>query len=458
MIPCRPYITSLTPVRIFLLLGTVFGMIWSVVTPPFQAPDEDIHFCRAYQLADGDLLPLTAGGTQGGCLPLSVIETITRVNPGLRYHSRDQRQDPGRILHYLQRPLEPGKTRFFAFPSGAFYPPAAYLPHVAAIWTGRLIGCSPLVMMYLGRWFTLLLWLLLVRAAIKITPTGRWIFMAVALMPMSLFIGASFNQDAVTNGLAFFTLAWLLDLSRKPGLLTRGQLALFALLVAAFALAKPGFALFALLFFLLPRAKARSQRAYLATGGLLLAAGYAAGLVWYNLAGSDLNWNAPFAGYEAQVAALLDNPLLFIRALLRSLWSYKFFYLRSHLGQLGSLDVVLPLHVLLPVLATLAVTACFNKGLLLAARQKAVLALVFLGLLVQAFLALYLTASPVAGPYCHGFQGRYLISVAPMFWLLWQNRLQGLGRRWRELAGPALFVLYLVVLSLATRVLFLRYY
>ena len=43
-------------------------------------------------------------------------------------------------------------------------------------------------------------------------------------------------------------------------------------------------------------------------------------------------------------------------------------------------------------------------------------------------------------------------------WLLWQNRLQGLGRRWRELAGPALFVLYLVVLSLATRVLFLRYY
>lgn len=448
----------LTPGSLFLGLGLLFGVTWSTLTPPFQAPDEHVHFCRAWQLAAGDLLPERMDGVQGGTLPVSIIETIEQVNPGLRFHSRDQRQDPGLLRRFLQRPLEPEQTRFYPFPSSALYPPAAYLPHVAGILLGRLIGASPLVMMYLGRWCALALWLVLIRFALRLMPAGRWLLLAIALMPMSLFLGGAFNPDAVTNGLAFLSLAFLLALASRPGPVSGRELTLFALILLVFALAKPGFALFALLWFLLPRSKWPSARRHVLTGLLLLAAGYGISLGWNALVASDLNWNAPFANYPEQRRLLVHDPMLFLQAALASLWTFKGFYLRSHLGQLGSLDVVLPWMVLLPVLLVILAAAVLEKGWLLSRWQKLVLLLLFLGTLFQSLLALYLTASPAGGPHCVGFQGRYLIPVAPMFWLLWQNRRWRAAPALRKLAGPLFLAVYTYALLLSTLVLAGRYY
>ncbi len=449
---------TFTPVRLFLILGMVFGLAWSIVTPPFQAPDEHVHFCRAYQLSTGGLLPEKQNGVQGGTLPSSVIETIEQVNPGLRFHSKEQRQDPELLRRYLRRSLEPENKRFYAFPSSALYPPAAYLPHAAGILLGRLMHASPLVMMYLGRFSALAFWLTMTGLALQIMPAGRWLLLAVALMPMSVFLGGAFNPDAVTNGLAFFALAFMLEIARRPGVVTGRQLALFGLILLVFALAKPGFALFALLWFLLPRHKWGSLRRHLLTGILLLALGYGLSLVWNAVVQSDLNWNAPFADYPGQRQLLMQNPLVFIKAALSSLWTFKGFYLRSHLGQLGSLDVVLPWHALLPVLVTILAAALLGKGMMLTRWQKGVLLTLFLGTLFQSLLALYLTASPLGSPWCVGFQGRYLIPVAPMFWLLWQNRRWRPARSWRALAGAAFLLVYAFALGVSTAVLIGRYY
>jgi len=449
---------TFTPNRIFWILGLIFGLAWSIMTPPFQAPDEHVHFCRCYQLAGGGLLPETRNGVQGGTLPESVIETIEQVNPGLRFHSKEQRQDLGRLQRYLRLALAPDKKAFYAFPSSALYPPAGYLPHVAGILIGRLFHTSPLVMMYLGRWCALAFWLTLISLALRLAPTGRWILLAVALMPMSLFLGGAFNPDAVTNSLAFFALAFMLRLARPGAALTRRELIQFGAILLAFALSKPGFALFALLWFLIPREKWPPLRRYVLTGLVLLVLGYGLSLAWNGLMHSDLNWNAPFADYPGQRRLLLHHPLTFVKAALASLWTFKLFYMRSHLGQLGSLDVVLPWTVLLPVLAVLLTAAMGDQGMRLSRWQKGVLLTVFLGTLLQSLLALYLTASPLGGPHCVGFQGRYLIPVAPMFWLLWQNSWRLPQRSWHALAGIAFFAVYACALWLSTFVLLGRYY
>lgn len=448
----------LTPGTLFLGLGLVFGLAWSILTPPFQAPDEHVHFCRAWQLAAGGLQPERMNGVQGGTLPVSIIETIEQINPGLRFHSRDQRQDTARLFRFLRRPLEPDRSRFYPFPSSALYPPAAYLPHVTGILLGRVTGASPLVMMYLGRWSALALWLVLIRLALRLMPAGRWLLLAIALMPMSLFLGAAFNPDAVTNSLAFLSLAFMLAISRQPGPVSGRQLAAFALILLIFALAKPGFALFALLWFLIPRSKWRSGPIHVLTGLLLLVLGYGISLGWNALVQSDLNWNAPFANYPEQRRLLAQDPALFLSAALSSLWTFKGFYLRSHLGQLGSLDVVLPWTVLLPVLLVILAAALLEKGWMLSRWQKLVLLLLFLGTLFQSLLALYLTASPPGGPHCVGFQGRYLIPVAPAFWLLWQNRRWRAAPAVKALAAPAFLIVYAFAFMLSTLVLIGRYY
>jgi hypothetical protein len=42
---------SIQPTRIFVLFALIFGILFIVVTPPFQVPDEGAHFSRAYQIS-----------------------------------------------------------------------------------------------------------------------------------------------------------------------------------------------------------------------------------------------------------------------------------------------------------------------------------------------------------------------------------------------------------------------
>jgi hypothetical protein len=37
----------------FLLLGAFFGILFLLVTPPLQSPDEQEHFFRSYQVSEG---------------------------------------------------------------------------------------------------------------------------------------------------------------------------------------------------------------------------------------------------------------------------------------------------------------------------------------------------------------------------------------------------------------------
>src|SRR5262245_50539373 len=61
----------------FWRLGLVFGLLFLVITPPAQVPDEPVHFYRAYHLANGKLRAVRIGDTSVGAeLPRSISTTI----------------------------------------------------------------------------------------------------------------------------------------------------------------------------------------------------------------------------------------------------------------------------------------------------------------------------------------------------------------------------------------------
>src|SRR5271169_6733390 len=57
-----------------LLLGLAGALSMVVLTPPFQVPDEQEHFHRAYQLSELHLLRTEQDGRAGADLPSSLIE------------------------------------------------------------------------------------------------------------------------------------------------------------------------------------------------------------------------------------------------------------------------------------------------------------------------------------------------------------------------------------------------
>ena len=205
----RPFRLPLaTPASAFLVLGALLGLVFLVVTPPFQVPDEYQHFYRAFQVAEGTLLPQRLDSRGDGWLPASLPAVVARLGVDSIRFQRDVRQRPEDMAAALAMPLEPTQRQLVPFPYTARYAPIAYGPQALGIAVGRGLGLGPAWLLYVGRLTTLACWLALGYWALRLTPTSEWGLFLLLLMPMSLFEAASVSADAPTNGLAVLLIAW----------------------------------------------------------------------------------------------------------------------------------------------------------------------------------------------------------------------------------------------------------
>ena len=68
---------------------------------------------------------------------------------------------------------------------------------------------------YLGRAFSLVVWVALTAAAIKFMPAGKWFLVAIALLPTSLTQAATISADGLVNGLSWLIIALTLAILAK---------------------------------------------------------------------------------------------------------------------------------------------------------------------------------------------------------------------------------------------------
>ena len=52
--------------KVFVIFALLFGMLYAIITPPFQSVDEANHFLRSYAITEGQML------AQNKILPLEV--------------------------------------------------------------------------------------------------------------------------------------------------------------------------------------------------------------------------------------------------------------------------------------------------------------------------------------------------------------------------------------------------
>jgi uncharacterized membrane protein len=168
---------------------------------------------------------------------------------------------------------------------------------------------------------------------------------------------------------------------------------------------------------------------------------------------------APNLAPDAQLSLVLGDPLHFVAVVFRTLLFWGEFYTTSFIGILGWLDTRLPVWLtqsywLLLVGAALVDT---RKGVSITWRAKAVQVLI-ISLVGSLFLvSFYLVWTPVGGDVVLGIQGRYLIPISPLFFLLLYNTR--LRPRIPALPLKLLVVAYLAaVLATTASVLLHRYY
>ncbi|HEU5005125.1 MAG TPA: DUF2142 domain-containing protein [Candidatus Saccharimonadales bacterium] len=469
------------PELFFLSCAALFGFLMVVLTPPMQTYDEQDHFFRAYQLSTFNLRPdivsegpgISPSQAPGGNLPVNVA----KMGYGYLYSVR---LDVNHTSHYKLGVLknnfknlawlkvDNNQKQAAYFPGAGAYSPISYLPQIVAIWLGRLAHTPILWFFYLGRIFNLAAWIALVYFAIKLLPVGRWLMVAIALLPVSLFQAATFSADAMTNGLTFLVVAlfcYLLaqkEVSRKDLIITLAA-------TGALSLCKSGFWPLALLFWLIPIRNFGSSKKYLLSNLSITGLSLALFGLWYSLVKFVIPYMAAVqrAGetinYQQQVKYIEGHPFSFVVVLWHEYFNSTMIgVLKYGVGILGWGEASIGLAGFLLIILVLvlgilmAVTEKNNSNLKWPQRLGSLI--IAAGLVLMMSISLYAAFTPLHSRSIDGLQGRYFIPyialLVPVFGGVlykWRSKLAAVNRYTLVMPTAILILMCLSVAAIVGR-------
>lgn len=438
-----------------------FGLLYALLLPPFQSPDETAHFYRTVHLATGHLMgEKTSDMRLGGYLPRSTRQVYEPFS-ALRY---DYTARVGRSAFETawSQPLNATDTVFVDFPNVGYYAPFPYLVQGLAVKAFMAFNCRPLLLLYVGRLVTLTLWLVLVLASLRIMPFHSWTLAWLALLPSSLFLHASLTGDALTYGLCFWLLAALLSMIFEKhdtaSLSPRRMIGTF-ICAAIVTLSKPVYLPLTLLVWLIPINRFKHITGYFAFAGGLLVFNLALLAWWYGHAGDrfipydyynpmyreGVQLNEGVRPHE-QLAHVLGNPFGFAKTAVLSYLESAPATLAHYFGKFGWEKNYLPMWLIgLLFLATLWVAATDSK-----AKQEIrpvhrlgffAIALSMMGALA---LVLYMQWMPIGSDRILALNGRYFFPVFPLCFIAMGGVLAPWNSHKWILAAKAILLLSLM--------------
>lgn len=429
----------------FVLFGVIGALLLSIAAPPFQGPDEPIHFQRADLLTFGQWIGarFTLGGeiAAGGPSDRAIVLAARPFEP-LIGHS-DVRLTAAQASAGAQ--VRWGQPQLSDFRAAAVYPPILYLPQSGVIAVGKATRATVVAT---------LLWSRLVNGAVCILARTLAIAMATArmrpllytilLLPMSLALYATASHDGLILALTALSCASASRAAEEPGRFDNRHIALSSICLGLVVMAKAAYAPLCLVILAAPGKRSARLLGFAAA----LVAGI--GWTWWMGAVVSAELANPGANSDEQARYLLAHLGDVVPLAAHTLGAMADNYVRGFIGILGWIDTPLPKPYYLAAIAALA--AATFAGLGQPARGGGRLALFALAAVVltsaATFAALYILWTPVGAPVVTGVQGRYFLPIAMAAALVWQAVATPAPSR-RLVRPPSLAVLLFPALSVA---------
>ncbi|MBP2045679.1 DUF2142 domain-containing protein [Methanobacterium aggregans] len=443
-------IKEMPPQKIFLIIGIIYGILFLIVTPPFQVPDEEVHFYKSYLLSQGTFTPEKVGN-QAGFHVSGVLKDTTREFRYLRYP--DSKVPLKLIFSALSEPVGTNKNVLIHpdnlnCPIPISYPPLPYVASAVVMAFLNLFNCSVLTLMYAGRLINLLVWLTLVYLAIKITPIHKWVFTLLALMPMTLAQAASLSADSFTIAISFLTIATILKYTFQTTKIGKKQIIALLLLTITLTLSKTGYFLILLLLLIIPQENfGNKMRKIVVLLSTLLTAITITGL-WDYLLKIATPISTINQAQNNTVTHILIDPIHFTNILINTITSNFTFYLNSFVGCFGWLNSPLPLFMVFGYLSVLILVSLLDKNQLkIKTKQKIITMIPFSIISFLIFLAIYTTWGQISAYLIGGVQGRYFIPIAPMFFLIFYNNREKIVLKGKKInLSPKNLPLFIIII------------
>src|SRR6266536_276091 len=414
------------PASVFVLLSLVFGSAISVVVPPLRGPDEIAHFLRIYSYTRGEFLPATeVDGRKGIFIERELYTQLSFFkNAGERFfRNREQGLRYDEIMkEYPPRvgtlDAEEQATKFMPFAGTEGYHPVAYAPYILAAVIGKLLKLDFPNLLLLMRLVGLITFTAAAAYAIKLTPTLKWAFVLIAMLPVAIYNRSVLSADGAALAYALVITALCFSAVQRHGRVWERSL-----WMALCALSKQPQIVFVVLELMVGRmTKLRRRWSSLA---LIVVPSFILSPLWVLAVPADIAvWRlAQAETYPREqfdplwkLAYMWEHPLHFPLAAWTALTVWGGPLWPELIGILGWQDVLLPTwtYFVLTIILLLVPLQKLNLDGTVRARVAVITGLAVLGYVVTVYLIFFLTYTPINIHHVRGVQGRYFVIALPM--------------------------------------------
>lgn len=424
--------------KVFAIVATICGILLTFIIPPLCAPDENVHFVNIYNMSKGNFFADEYEGRYVRWLPAyynvyvnTYPISLNGVDNPNHYGYREYFRDTWKGLSEVDETQVPFETAISS---------TGYLVSASSMAIGTTIGHFvghdetdyPYNQILFGRIGNIIFYILVTFFAIKRAPHFNKTMMLIALMPMSLFLGASLSYDAIIIPISLYFMAIVMDLCTEPEKKISIQDIIKVFICAGLIAGIKFGAYLPLLLFLLaiPRKKyGGTIRMIACVLGVIAAVGigylptYIQNIRSARLPaveGSNIN-------PTLQKEWLLSN-ISAIPELLRNTKELKWtVYWTGFWGHIGWLDTLFPFPVIMLgylVLIMVGISESFTYNIWARKRWKNAFAVVALVVGVLGVMyGMYTSFTPVGYSNIEGVQGRYFIPLVPALLLSLSNPL-----------------------------------
>ena len=426
-------------VKRFFYLSCIFGMLFLMLTPPFQAPDEDSHFKKAYVIAKGNLFPDIEDGKEGFRLPEEMVAYIDEQNK--KAGQLDEKFDYKEI--YLKERLPAGYTseNFYNF-STVNTNPIAHIVQATGINFGKIVAHlidvkdpSVLYFLYFARLFNLLFYIFIICISIKIAPILKSTFAVIGLMPMALFQAATVSYDTILIALAFLATAIIFKMSfgENPKKLSISYTIILGVIAYIFIAIKIVYLPLFLLLLFLPKQELKDFKQYIKK--LAVMCGIIIFMYIVFKIPAFLNSSKIYmAGHDTlaaqQINFVIHHPFQYVEIFFSTIKETRQYLVASTIGTFGLIDTNLYcvfLVVYLLILPLIGISDISLQGLKIKTLDRVIVIISVLASIFGCYLAMYIfwTSSVkgygVGANSITGVQGRYFIPMMPVAFLVFSN-------------------------------------
>lgn len=423
----------------------ICGTLFCFANPPFQAPDENMHYLRSYSVSQGHF-----NFDYDRTYPQDVARLVqafpgawvgAHTSQGMGHNENGEEAAYTTQGYALKQRGEDSAVESVADSFAAYFDAQKagekapevhepivvmvlpFLPQALGMWLARLFGLGALGCLYGARLANLAVYTLLCWLALKNCRRYQPVFLAIMLLPLSLFMAASVSYDAMLLGFYYLVASYYCKDE-----ITDRDVGLFLFAFVMMNSAKPYLNLLWLaLPLILPKSawKTRWKKWQVAVAGLVLALGMTFFVSWY---GGAFRVNYPHTAFDrmlgegvvdqvGQLGFVLSNPLRYLAVMAGTLYENQLFL--GQLGTFGWLDLPIPLlNLLSPVVLVFAAALSVHEKSSLRPAPAIGLGGLSLVYIAGAMTAMYITYTPVGMVRIIGLQARYFLPVFLMLLVL----------------------------------------